>query len=179
MRNRYKDHTCNTIHPDTERLAQANARSGFSDWEGDTLYGVVGQGLIITCVDHANRFMRMILLENRNQEATKDVIVKVLFEYVVHTLTLDNESEFAKFRSVKQILYTTVYFAHPAAPWERGSDENMNGKIRVYFPKRTNFHKITQEQLDKVTFILNSRLLNTVDKDGTQAHTRTMDIDVY
>jgi len=79
MHNRRKNHTCNTIHPDyliTKRPAQANARSRLGDWEGDTLYGAVGQGLIVTCVNRVSQFLRMVLLENRNQEATKDAIVR-------------------------------------------------------------------------------------------------------
>lgn len=153
-------HNYSSIHPDhfiTERPEEANQRTRFGDWEGDTIYGGIGKGLIVTCVDRKSRLACAALLHSRNKEQTKEAIVQALKGEIVHSLTLDNGSEFALFREIEQQLNTTVYFAHPHAPWERGTNENTNGLLRFFFPKGTNFHKVTQQELDKVLYLINSR----------------------
>lgn len=157
---RKNSHNSHTIHPDhviTERPEVANQRARQGDWEGDTIYGGIGKGLIVTCVDRMSRFLCASLLQSRNKEQTKDAVVQALQGRTVHSLTLDNGSEFALFREIEQELKATVYFAHPHAPWERGTNENTNGLIRFFFPKGTNFHNVTQQELDEVLYLINSR----------------------
>lgn len=153
-------HNSYTIHPDhviTERPEDANQRTRLGDWEGDTIYGGIGKGLVVTCVDRKSRFTCGALLQSRNKEQTKEAVVQALQGRTVHSLTLDNGSEFALFREFEQKLKTTVYFAHPHSPWERGTNENTNGLLRFFFPKGTNFHKVTQQELDDVLYLINSR----------------------
>ena len=157
---RRSTHNSYTIHPDhviTERPEEANQRVRQGDWEGDTIYGGISKGLIVTCVDRKSRFLCASLLQSRNKEQTKNAVIQALQGRAVHSLTLDNGSEFALFREIEQELKTTVYFAHPHAPWERATNENTNGLIRFFFPKGTNFHNVTQQELDEVLYLINSR----------------------
>jgi IS30 family transposase len=122
-------------------------RSRIGDWEGDTVYGAIGKGLLVTCVDRATRFLAASLLESRSANLTCQAVQKALQGFQVNSLSLDNGSEFADFKGMEQDLNTKVYFADRHAPWQRGSNENMNGLIRFFFPKGTNFHMVTEDML--------------------------------
>ena len=73
------------------------------------------------------------------------------------TLTLDNGTENAKHEIITEEIGVKCYFAHPYASWERGTNENANGLVRWYFPKGTDFAKITDEQITLVESLLNNR----------------------
>jgi IS30 family transposase len=85
----------------------------------------------------------------------------VLFRQVpgkyLKTLTLDNGSENTQFKQLEDELPLNVYFAKPYASWERGTNENTNGLLRRYFPKGTNFLKVTEGELEKAVHLLNNR----------------------
>jgi IS30 family transposase len=149
--------TIQPVHLITERPAVIEARLRVGDWEGDTVYGAVGKGLIVTFVDRKTRFLRAALLYKRNAELTKDVIVQMMSGYPVESITLDNGSEFSEFEALEEALDTTVYFAEPHKPWQRGTNENTNDLLRFFFPKGTDFHAVTQEQLDHVVKLINDR----------------------
>ena len=74
-----------------------------------------------------------------------------------HTLTLDNGTENAAHASIAKTKRVDVYFAHPHAPWQRGANEQVNGLIRRYFPKGTDFSKVTDEQVAQVVMQINKR----------------------
>ncbi len=76
----------------------------------------------------------------------------------IKTITFDNGLEFAGHEVIAKGLSADIYFAHPYASWERGINENTNGLIRQYFPKGTDFNKVTDEQVRFVMDRLNSRL---------------------
>jgi IS30 family transposase len=145
------------VHRIAERPDVIEARLRVGDWEGDTVYGAVGKGLIVTFVDRKTRFLRSALLYKRNAELTKDVIVQMMSGYPVESITLDNGSEFSEFEAMEEALGTTVYFAEPHKPWQRGTNENTNDLLRFFFPKGTDFHAVTQEQLDHVVKLINDR----------------------
>ena len=75
----------------------------------------------------------------------------------VETITLDNGSEFALYKTTEKALNTTVYFADPHSPWQRGSNENLNGALRFFFPRGTNFHATDPEYVSYVLELLNNR----------------------
>ena len=75
----------------------------------------------------------------------------------VHTVTSDNGKEFAKHESIVKNLDAQFFFAHPYASWERGLNENTNGLIRQYFPKKTQFNHISDQQVQSVMEKLNNR----------------------
>jgi transposase, IS30 family len=85
----------------------------------------------------------MCLVEIRTKEAVNEKMIQLLSSYPVHTITCDNRKEFAAHEEIADALDGDVYFAHPFASLERGTNENTNGLIRQYNPKRTDFTKLT------------------------------------
>lgn len=140
-----------------ERPEVANKRQRVGDWEGDTIIGRGKQGAIVTLVDRKSRFLRMGLVEHRTKEAVGEAIVTLLAGLPVHTLTFDNGKEFAGHEDISQALNAEVYFAHPYASWERGTNENTNGLIRQYIPKDTNFRNLSEEEILFAEYRLNTR----------------------
>lgn len=150
----------NTIHPDrlvTDRPAEIEQQARIGDWEGDTVYGGVGKGLLVTLVDRKTRYLVAGLLDKRNATHTRTVISKLMKDLPVCSLTFDNGSEFSEFRELEQDLKTSVYFAEPHKPWQRGSNENTNDILRFFFPKGFDFRSITQEDVDEVVRLINGR----------------------
>jgi IS30 family transposase len=150
----------NTIHPDRiipEWTEAIKNRIRIGDWEGDTVYGSPGQGLAVTLVDRKTRYLLSGLLEKKTAEMTEEVIVNLLNGMPVKSVSLDNGSEFANFASMEKKLKAPFYFAEPHKPWQRGTNENTNDILRFFFPKGTNFHNITQEELDYAVFLINTR----------------------
>lgn len=150
----------NTIHP--ERIIpdwpeEIRNRERIGDWEGDTVYGGVGKGLLVTQVDRKSRFLCAAVLPKRNAELTRNVIVEMMRGLPVKSISLDNGSEFSEFRAIEKELQTQVYFAEPHKPWQRGTNENTNDMLRFFFPKGFDFHSITQDDVDFVVNLLNNR----------------------
>ncbi len=150
----------NTIQPDRiipEWPDEIRFRLRFGDWEGDTVYGGVGKGLLVTLVDRRSRFLRMGLLRNRNAEETRKVIEKLLTGLPANSISLDNGSEFSEFRQLEENLHTLVYFAEPHKPWQRGTNENTNDLVRFFFPKGFDFRTVTDEDVQFVEDLINNR----------------------
>lgn len=150
----------NSIQPDRiipEWSEEIKLRTRIGDWEGDTVYGGIGKGLLISQVDRKSRFLRAALLPKRDAELTRETIVKMLKAFPVESISLDNGSEFADFRKLEEELETKVYFAEPHKPWQRGTNENTNDMLRFFFPKGFDFRTITQDDLDFVVDLLNNR----------------------
>ena len=160
-KNRHLVHkNCYVIHPDRripEWSDDIKARTRIGDWEGDTVIGGVGKGLIVTLVDRKSRFLKAGLLSSRNAEETREVIEKMLDGDIVYSVSLDNGSEFAEFRELEKNIKAPVYFAEPHKPWQRGTNENTNDVLRFFFPKGFDFRKITQAQLDAIVDLINDR----------------------
>lgn len=150
----------NSIQPDRiipewpEEIAE---RARFGDWEGDTVYGAIGKGLLVTLVDRKARKLRMGKLGSRNATETRMLIERLLDGFPVNSISLDNGSEFAEFRQLEEALDTLIYFAEPHKPWQRGSNENMNDIVRFFFPKGTDFTKVTDEEIAFVEQLINDR----------------------
>lgn len=151
---------CNTIHPDRiipDWEDSIKNRERIGDWEGDTVYGAVGRGLIVTLVDRKSRFLCAGLLSSRDSDETRSVIDKLLSDKPVRSLSLDNGSEFAKFRELEKSLNAPIYFAEPHKPWQRGSNENTNDILRFFFPKGFDFHSLDNDFLQQVVLSINLR----------------------
>lgn len=150
----------NTIQPDRiipEWSDIIKCRSRLGDWEGDTVYGAVGKGLLVTLVDRKSRYLCSGLLHSRVAQDTKTVIERLLKDMPVHSISLDNGSEFSEFKAIEKALNTEIYFAEPHKPWQRGTNENTNDILRFFFPKGTNFHEVSDEELEKVVYLINTR----------------------
>jgi len=132
-------------------------RSRLGDWEADTIIGKGRKGAIVTLVDRKSRYLRMGLVSQRTKEAVKEKIISLLAGLPVHTITCDNGKEFTDHEDVAKSLRAKVYFAHPYASWERGTNENTNGLIRQYIPKDAKFCELTDTDITFVENRLNTR----------------------
>ena len=150
----------NTIQPDRiipEWTPPIKNRSRIGDWEGDTVYGAVGKGLVVTLADRKTRYLLAGKLQSRNALLAEKVVVDLLKDKPVKSLSLDNGSEFANFREIEKQISSPIYFAEPHKPWQRGTNENTNDILRFFFPKGTNFHEVSDEELEKVVYLINTR----------------------
>ncbi len=145
-----------SIH-DREEIVDQRERLG--DYEGDTVYGSVGKGYLITCVDRTSRFTVAAIAKDKTVQSTNEAFIAAFQKTSVRpiTLTLDNGTEFLGFKDLELALGTKVYFADAHSPWQRGSNENVNGLIRFFFPRGTDFTKVTDLQLDAVLDLINNR----------------------
>jgi transposase, IS30 family len=149
----------NTIQPDRtipEWPEEIVNRMRIGDWEGDTVYGGIGKGLLVTLVDRKTRYLRLGLLKKRNAEETRKVIEHLLEGMPVNSISLDNGSEFSEFHKLENNLNTLVYFAEPHKPWQRGTNENTNDRVRFFFPKGFDFRTITGEDVQAVEDMINN-----------------------
>ncbi len=96
------------------------------------------------------------------ERATQRELTAQLESLTVKTITSDNGREFAHHQRIAQQLGADFYFAHPYSSWERGVNENTNGLVRQYFPKKSDFSKITDKQINKVVERLNNRPRKTL-----------------
>ena len=94
-------------------------------------------------------------IESKHAKITADALIVSIAPY--KDLTLDNGKEFAQRERVAQKLEADIYFAHPYSSWERGMNENTNGLLRRYFPKETDFMKLSEEQIQAVVYKLSHR----------------------
>ncbi|MDO5151852.1 MAG: IS30 family transposase [Eubacteriales bacterium] len=159
-RNLPRNSNYNTIQPDRiipEWPEEIRCRTRIGDWEGDTVYGGIGKGLLVSLVDRRSRFLKIGLLRNRTAECTRLVIEKLLAGLPVKSINLDNGSEFSEFRKLEANLHTLVYFAEPHKPWQRGTNENANDIIRFFFPKGFDFRTVTDDDIQRVENIINNR----------------------
>ena len=150
----------NTIHPDRlieEWPEDIVNRTRIGDWEGDTIYGAIGKGFVLTMVDRKSRLLCASLVSSRSPVETKAAIQRALHDVPVRSISLDNGSEFALFRDLENEINAPVFFARPHSPWQRGSNENLNGLLRFFFPKGSDFLSVTDEQLQFVVYLINSR----------------------
>ena len=155
-----KNSNFNTIHPDRtipEWIEPIKLRMRIGDWEGDTVYGGVGKGLLVTMVDRKTRFLKAALINSRNATETREAMEQLMCDCPVHSISLDNGAEFSEFRELEESLNTLVYFAEPHKPWQRGTNENTNDILRFFFPKGYNFHSLDNETLQNIVLSINLR----------------------
>lgn len=143
-----------------ERPAVVEERTRIGDWELDTIIpSRGGKHVLLTMVERTSRYTLMDKIGSKEAYATSRGIVKMLapFKDKVLTLTSDNGTEFRCHELIADKLDAKFYFAHSYKAWERGSNENTNGLIRQYFPKKMTFEKIGRKDLIKVCNKLNNR----------------------
>ena len=156
----YVHRNCYVIHP-ARRIPEWPEpivhRLRIGDWEGDTVYGGIGKGLLVTLVDRKTRFLCARKIPSRDAGETERAICEMLKDLPVQSLSLDNGSEFALFKEIEEALDSPVFFAEPHKPWQRGTNENMNGILRFFFPKGYNFLSLSNEELQAVVDSINDR----------------------
>ena len=149
-----------TIHPEHtihDRPSIVDERLRIGDWEGDTVYGGIGKGLLVTLVERKTRFLCACRIRSRDASETRIAIQQLLNELPVSSLSLDNGTEFAQFKELEEVLQAPIYFAEPHKPWQRGSNENMNGILRFFFPKGFDFHSVDDSTVQAVVDSINDR----------------------
>lgn len=129
------------------------------DGEVDTLFGQRSRRPLVTLVERTSRYLKVEPVVAKQAEQVKTAVIRALkpLPGKVHTITSDNGREFAEHRSLADALKARFYFARPYASWERGTNENMNGLLRQYFPKHLDFSTITQQEIDHAVTELNAR----------------------
>jgi transposase, IS30 family len=135
------------------------SKGRFGDWEADTIIGARHKGGILSVVERKSKLIRLRKLSTKSAAEMKDASVALLAPLAakVHTITVDNGKEFCDHQLIAAGLQARIYFAHPYASWERGLNENTNGLVRQYFPKKYDFTKITNQDLQQVEDLLNNR----------------------
>lgn len=130
------------------------------DWEGDTVVGKDRKPAILTHVERKSGLLFGDKLERATKEATKEKTV-ARFQNVPknkkHTMTYDNGSEFWDYELTERETKMTIYFANPYHSWERSCNENTNGLLRQFFPKKSLFGEVTQKQIDQAVSLINHR----------------------
>lgn len=130
------------------------------DWEGDTVIGKDRKPAILTHTERKSGLLLADKLERATKEATKEKTImrfKKVPQNKKHTLTYDNGNEFWEYELIERETGIAIYFAYPYHSWERGSNENTNGLLRQFFPKKSLFALVTPEQLQKAVSLINHR----------------------
>ncbi len=142
-----------------QRPAIVDTRQRLGDWEVDTIIGKGHRHAIVSLTERKSRLALLKKVERKTAQAVADAVIELVKSLPVrtHTITADNGQEFADHERIAKELNTGVYFAHPYSSWERGTNENMNGLVRQYFPKKCSFATITEAEIEFVMERLNNR----------------------
>ncbi len=136
-----------------------NNRERIGDWEGDSIIGSNKRTSIVTLVERVTLLSRIYKVNTRTAKETRKRIIQMLNDTkgVKHTLTFDRGIEFSEWKWIEKKTGVEVYFAHPYSSFERGTNENTNGLIRQYLPKKTDFINLTHCEVKQIERRLNTR----------------------
>jgi IS30 family transposase len=144
----------------SERPAEAETRAVVGHWEIDTVKGAdQARHTVVTLVERATGYLEIgKLTRHTAAEATQRTIALIgRHEGRVATVTADNGTEFHSYAEIEAATGTLFYFATPHHSWERGTNENTNGLVRQYLPKRTSMAHVTQDDCEMIAARLNAR----------------------
>jgi len=137
-----------------ERPAEVEERAIPGHWEGDLLRGA-GNSHVATLVERQSRFCMLVKLPSKDTAAVTAALLR-------RSLTWDRGLEMAQHKSFSIATNVKVYFCDPQSPWQRGTNENTNGLLRQYLPKKADLSRFTQSDLDKIALRLNQRPRETL-----------------
>ena len=143
-----------------DRPDVVDARGPLGDWEGDSMVGHGRTGYVLTGVDRLSRFTIAGKMRRATAASTNNTFTRLMAPLPTtrrRTLTIDNGKEFARHEDLAARLQLAVYFAHPYSAWERGTNENTNGLLRQYLPKKRSFAALTEAELQTYVSDLNNR----------------------
>jgi IS30 family transposase len=142
-----------------QRPVCVEQRSRLGDWEGDTIIGADLKSVLVTLVERKSGLLRCAKLKNRHSREVAQTVVQLLkpIRRQVHTITFDNGTEFGRHQHISNELGANIYFAKPYCSWQRGTNENTNGLLRQYFPKKTIFNSISNEEINEAMNRINNR----------------------
>ena len=148
--------------PISQRPKEVNSRTTFGHWELDTMVSSRGKskGCFATFVERKARLYTAIKIPDRTADSMERAInqlYSVLPAGAFKTGTTDRGKEFACYQSIQHNLDLPLYFADPYSSWQRGSNENSNGLLREFYPKKTDLALVDEQELIHNLFLINSR----------------------
>jgi IS30 family transposase len=143
----------------SERPAVVESRCEIGHWEMDTVIGAADQHCVVSLVERMSGATLIGKLRRRNVAALNKRVIELIEAHpeLFITITVDNGTEFHGYREIEQVTGVPIFFATPYHSWERGTNENTNGLIRQYLPKRTSMKHLTQAQCNAIASSLNNR----------------------
>jgi len=137
-------------------------RKTYGHWEGDTVHGASKSGYIATFVERKSGYLRAVLLPSPlfgslGFAGAAEYCLNQMPANYRQTLTLDNGPEMKSPERIERTTGIQIYYANPYHSWERGTNENTNGLLRYFFPKKSSFAALTQEDIDQAVRLLNTR----------------------
>ena len=131
----------------------------FGDIEIDLIIGKNHNQAIVTINDRVTGMLKMKKVPSKEASVVAAAVIELLEEWLayLHTITSDNGKEFALHELISETLNIDYYFAHPYHSWERGANENLNGLIRQYIPKKSDFSILTDQDIQNIEKKLNDR----------------------
>lgn len=143
----------------SERPAGAENRSRRGHWEMDTVLGDGDQQCIVTLVERKTGYVLIGKLKARTTDELNRRVVQMLRGHsrVPKTITADNGTEFHGYEVIEEATGVKIYFATPYHSWERASNENLNGLVRQWLPKRKSMAEVTQHDCNRIAKRLNTR----------------------
>lgn len=147
------------------RPEEVEGRQVPGHWESDLIMGASNRSAVATMVERTSRFVILAKLDAPTADAALEAMTRELSRMapaLLKTMTHDQGSEMARHAELTARTGMNIYFADPHSPWQRGSNENTNGLLRQYLPKGTNLSSVTQERLDEIADLLNTRPRQTL-----------------
>ncbi len=171
-----KNSNYHSIQPSEEQLianrpAEINERILEGHWEGDLIAGSKNQSCVGTLVERTTGYLILCKMQSKSVLDVRtgfEANMKSLPNFLRLSMTYDRGSEMAQHPIMSKNLDMKIYFADPHSPWQRGSNENINGLIRQYLPKGTDLSPYSQNDLDKIARKLNTRPRKRFDFDTPQ-----------
>jgi transposase, IS30 family len=140
-----------------DRDKNIDLRKTFGHWEADSIIGRQTKGKVIhTEVERKSRYLEALVINSKTSLDTIQAQKQIFNQFPAKTVTMDNGNEFVKHQELNKLGVQT-YFADPYCSGQRGTNENTNGLIRRYLPKKTSFNNLTQEELDDIVWEINNR----------------------
>ena len=143
----------------SERPAAVDRRQQIGHWEMDTIVSPVDRHCVVTLVERVTGCLLLGKLRSRTVAATNRRVIQLIrsHRHLFKSITVDNGTEFHGYRDVERATGTTFYFATPYHSWERGTNENTNGLVRQYIPKRHSMKHLSQARCTEIALKLNNR----------------------
>ncbi len=142
-----------------ERPPIVETREIFGDLEIDLIIGKNHKSVIATINDRASGMLKMKRVESKKAELVSDAIIEMLQDWkpCIKTMASDNGKEFTLHQKMSKSLLVDFFFARPYHSWERGANENLNGLIRQYFPKASDFNLLSEQKIKDIETKIDNR----------------------